>query len=95
MTRTKNDLIELIYNTLQVYSKRDVSNIVENFFELMKKELESHNEVVLSGFGKFRVISKKERMGRNPRTGKSTVIHPRHVVTFRSSLLLRSKINNR
>jgi len=93
VTKTKHDLVELIYNTLQVYSKRDVISIVESFFEIMKKELENKHEIVLSGFGKFRVIKKAERMGRNPRTGESTIIKARHVVTFRPSLKLREKTN--
>lgn len=95
MTKTKHDLVELIYNTLQVYSKRDASTVVEAFFNLIKEELEGGAEVILSGFGKFRVINKNQRMGRNPRTGELTVITPRHVVTFKPSVALRKRINNR
>ncbi len=93
MTKTKHDLIEFVYDTLQIYSKRDVIAIVETFFELIKNSLEEGEEVTLSGFGKFRVIEKAQRMGRNPKTGDKAVIPARRVVAFKPSMILRQKVN--
>jgi integration host factor subunit alpha len=61
----------------------------------MKKKLENGEDVLISGFGKFCVKNKKERMGRNPQTGDDMVLKPRRVVTFRCSGVLRDKINGR
>jgi len=59
----------------------------------MKRSLESGEDVMISGFGKFCVKEKKERRGRNPSTGEDMVLEPRKVVTFKCSGNLRDRIN--
>ena len=59
----------------------------------MKSSLESGDDVLISGFGKFQVKEKKERKGRNPATGNDMMLKPRKVVTFRCSGNLRKRIN--
>jgi integration host factor subunit alpha len=61
--------------------------------EIIKSNLASGEDVLVSGFGKFCVNEKKERKGRNPATGDSMMLRPRKVVTFKSSGKLRRKIN--
>jgi integration host factor subunit alpha len=61
--------------------------------ELVEKTLESGEDVLVSGFGKFCVKQKKERKGRNPATGQDLMLGSRKVVTFKCSPILRSKIN--
>ena len=61
--------------------------------ETIKKTLESSEDVMISGFGKFSVKNKKERRGRNPTTGEEVMIAPRKVVTFTCSGKLRDKVN--
>jgi integration host factor subunit alpha len=63
--------------------------------EIIKRTLESGEDVMISGFGKFCVKEKKQRKGRNPATGKDMMLEPRKVVTFRCSRQLRYKINGR
>ena len=63
--------------------------------EIMKRTLESGEDVLVSGFGKFCVKEKRERRGRNPATGKEMVLAPRRVVTFKCSGRLRDKINGK
>ncbi len=46
----------------------------------------------LSGFGNFDLRDKKERPGRNPKTGEDVTISEMRVVTFKSGLKLRSKL---
>ena len=48
----------------------------------------------ISGFGKFKILNKKERPGRNPKTGKPALISARRVVTFKAGQKLRKKISN-
>lgn len=62
--------------------------------ELIKKTLETGDDIMISGFGKFCVKQKKERRGRNPATGEDMMLSPRKVVTFTCSGKLRDKINN-
>jgi integration host factor subunit alpha len=55
--------------------------------------LESGEDVMISGFGKFQVKTKKEHRGRNPATNKDPILSPRKVVTFKCSGKLRDRIN--
>ena len=92
MTLTKQDIIELITES-NGYPKSRSSDILETLLEIMKRTLESAEDVLVSGFGKFCVKEKKVRRGRNPSTGEDMMLEPRKVVTFRCSGRLRDKIN--
>jgi integration host factor subunit alpha len=92
MTLVKEDLIESLYNQCQL-SKHQSRTLVEAVFELVKKTLESGDDVMISGFGKFYRKEKSARRGRNPATGKGMILDGRTVVIFRSSPVLREKIN--
>jgi integration host factor subunit alpha len=61
-------------------------------FELIKKSLESGEDVLISGFGKFIVKKKAQRRGRNPATGGDLTLDARRVVTFKCSGVLRKKM---
>ena len=92
MTLTKSDIVDSISNHVGFTRKRSVDTL-ENLLEIMKKTLESGEDVLISGFGKFCVKDKKERRGRNPATGGKLMLKPRRVVTFKCSGKLREKIN--
>ncbi len=74
-------------------SKRQATETVETLLEIIKKTLASGEDVMVSGFGKFRVKQKKERRGRNPATGGDMILRPRRVVTFKWSGILRDRVN--
>jgi integration host factor subunit alpha len=75
------------------YTRKKSIETVETVLELIKRSLESGEDVLISGFGKFSVKQKAERKGRNPATGEDMILESRRVVTFKSSGKLRSKIN--
>ena len=89
---TKADIIEAIQKE-NGYSRKQSSEITEILMEIIKQSLESGEDVMISGFGKFQVKTKKERRGRNPATGEDLTLPPRKVVTFKSSGRLRNHIN--
>ena len=92
MTLTKVQLVESIQSKTG-FTKNKSSEIVETCLEIMKSTLESGEDVMISGFGKFGVKEKKERKGRNPATGDAMMLTPRKVVTFKCSGKLRERIN--
>jgi integration host factor subunit alpha len=92
MTLTKANLIESIrYNN--GISEKQSTELVETIIETLKRKLESGEDVLISGFGKFCVRDKTERRGRNPTTGEDKILPARRVVTFKCSGKLREKIN--
>jgi integration host factor subunit alpha len=92
MAFTKADIVDAI-NRDYGFTKNKSIEMVETLIETIKRSLESGEDVLVSGFGKFCVNEKKERKGRNPATGETMVLEPRRVVTFKCSGKLREKIN--
>jgi integration host factor subunit alpha len=94
MTLVKDDLVKTLYDQAG-FSKQEARTTVETVFELLKKALESGEDVLISGFGKFSVKKKAPRKGRNPITGEDLTLDPRRVVVFRCSPLMRDRINGK
>ncbi len=92
MTVTKAEIVETVHDELG-YPNRKCVEIVETLLEIMKETLESGEDILISGFGKFCVNEKERRKGRNPATGKEMMLDKRRVVTFRCSSVLRNMIN--
>ena len=88
----RKNLSNKIYQNLG-FSKNFSSTIVDNFFEIMATELMRSNKVKISSFGTFKVMSKKERIGRNPKTKIEAKITSRKVVKFKPSLIIKKKLN--
>jgi integration host factor subunit alpha len=93
MTLTKIHIVEAIAQR-NGSTKIASAEMVETILETIKKTLASGEDVLVSGFGKFYVLEKTERMGRNPATSETYVIRPRRVFRFRCSGKLRDKINS-
>lgn len=93
MALTKAVIIDRITDELGL-SRKSSSEVFESLLEILKTTLESGDDVLMSGFGKFCVRTKKARRGRNPATGESKMLRARRVVTFRYSGKLRDRINN-
>jgi integration host factor subunit alpha len=94
MALTKADLAEKLYEEMGL-SKREAKEIVESFFEELRMALETGESVKLSGFGKFDLREKKQRPGRNPKTGIEIPITARRVVTFKPGQKLRTRVEER
>ena len=92
MSLTKERIINDIYNHVGL-SKSRSRTVVESLFEIMKQTLESGENLLISGFGKFVVRTKDERRGRNPQTTEDLNLRARRVVVFKTSGVLRNKIN--
>jgi len=86
---TKAILVKTICGETGLLPK-DAKSLVDACFETIKATLASGEEVKLSGLGVFRLRDKRERPGRNPKTGEDEIITARRVVTFHCSIALKS-----
>jgi len=91
MALTKADMAEHLFEELGL-NKREAKDIVEMFFEEIRAALERGEQVKLSGFGNFDLREKKERPGRNPKTGEEIPITARRFVTVRPGQKLKSRV---
>ena len=92
MALTKADIVKAVQSEIGFTRNKSI-DIVESLLETIKSTLESGEDVLVSGFGKFCVNQKRERRGRNPATGEDLMLRPRKVVTYKCSGKLRRRIN--
>jgi integration host factor subunit alpha len=92
VTLTKEKIITSIYDQVGL-SKSQSQSVVEKLIEIIKEALEKGEDILISGFGKFAVKSKTERRGRNPQTTEELRLRARRVVVFKTSGVLRDRIN--
>jgi len=92
MALSKAQIVSSINKTTGI-PRLQATELVEVLLETIKSALESGDDVLVSGFGKFCVKDKNKRRGRNPATGSSMVLEPRRVVTFKCSGKLRDRVN--
>jgi integration host factor subunit alpha len=91
---TKADITTQLYEKLG-FSNRESSNIVDQFFDIVKSSLINGINVKISGLENFVVRKKKTRKGRNPQTGDEIEIVPRTVLVFQHSQVLKKQMNHR
>ena len=92
MALVKDDLIQTLYDQ-SGFSKQTSKALVDTVFKLIKKALESGDDVLISGFGEFSAKKKAPRKGRNPATGEDLPLDARTVVTFQCLTVLKDKMN--
>lgn len=94
MTCTKAGIVDHISNEAGL-NKTEAAAVLESILEAIKQTLESGEDVLISGFGKFCVKEKGKRRGRNPATGDDLMFDARRVVVFKCSPLMKVKMNGR
>ena len=90
---TKAEMAERLFEELGL-NKREAKEMVEMFFEEIRHALENNESVKLSGFGNFDLRDKRQRPGRNPKTGEEIPITARRVVTFHASQKLKALVES-
>ena len=92
MTLTKEHIAQKIANDCG-FMKNEASEVLEKLLKIIKKKLTAGEDVMISGFGKWHVRSKRPRRGRNPQTGEQIVLDARRVVTWSYSPVLKKTVN--
>ncbi|HBS42549.1 MAG TPA: integration host factor subunit alpha [Oceanospirillales bacterium] len=88
---TKAELSEKLFEELGL-NKREAKDMVDIFFEEIRDSLSRNEQVKLSGFGNFDLRDKRQRPGRNPKTGEEIPISARRVVTFKPGQKLKVRV---
>jgi len=93
-TVTRADLVEALARRAGV-QRNDANRLLGAMLEHIEEALVAGDTVKLSRFGNFAVRQKRQRVGRNPKTGQEVPITPRRVVTFRASQMLRDLVEEK
>lgn len=92
-TVTRRDLARSLFVACDRLAHRQAATLVDQVLEEISETLIKGESVTLCNFGKFVIVEKKERKGRNPRTGDFALVKPRKVVSFRASKYLKSMVS--
>ena len=85
------DLSESVFREVGL-SRNESSALVESVLQHISDALVNGESVKISSFGTFSIRDKSARVGRNPKTGEEVPIHPRRVLTFRPSHLMKDRV---
>ena len=91
-TVTRADLSEAVYREIGL-SRSESAILVETVIDHISGSLLKGETVKLAGFGTFSLRDKKERIGRNPKTGKEVPITSRRVLVFKPSQIMRDRVD--
>ena len=94
MSLIKSQLIQNITDQNPHLYIKDVERIINTIFSEITKSLADGRRVELRGFGAFSVQKRKERVGRNPRTGDAVKVSEKYIPRFKSGKELRIKLNS-
>lgn len=92
-TVTRADLAEALYREIGL-SRTESAALVEAVIDQIIDALIGGDNVKLAGFGTFSLRDKKERIGRNPKTGQEVPITSRRVLTFKPSQVMRERVDS-
>ncbi len=91
-TVTRSELADALFRRIGL-SRLESAQLVEMVLDEISDAVLRDENVKLSGFGTFIQRSKRERVGRNPKTGVEAKISPRKVLVFKASHIMRDRIN--
>ena len=92
MTLTKKEMIDSIYQHGDS-PRKEYTKMMESLLELIKSTLESGEDVLISGFGKFCIKKMNGHRRRNHKRSEDIYLGASRIVTFRCSPVLEHKIN--
>ena len=94
MSLIKSQLVQNITDQNPHLYIKDVERIINSIFSEITKSLADGRRVELRGFGAFSVQKRKERIGRNPRTGDAVNVSAKYIPRFKQGKELRIKLNS-
>jgi integration host factor subunit beta len=90
---TKSEIIKILKEKNPNLQLKEVANVVDIFFDMIKNTLKKDGRVEIRGFGTFSIRKRKGRLARNPRTGEKVQVGERRVIYFRAGKGLKDRLN--
>jgi len=91
---TKSELIEIVSNRQDQITRYEAEVVINSVFQAISDALANGNRVELRGFGSFSIRERRDRMGRNPKTGESVYVPSKVVPHFKPGKELRERVDH-
>lgn len=92
---TKTDLIERVSMKTTILTKKQTEIVVNMLFDSIKEALASGDKIEIRGFGSFRIRARRNREGRNPKTGQSVEVPQKKVPFFKAGKELKELVDGK
>lgn len=90
---TKKDFTKMLFEKGVFSSRAEAERKFESILNAIEEVLKSGEELNFIGWGKFEVVEKAARIGRNPKTGEEIIIDAKKAVKFKAGKTLTEKMN--
>ena len=90
----KSELVQKLCNMHPNILRKDMEKIVEIIIFEMIQALCRNEAVEIRGWGRLKIIMRKARVGRNPKTSKTIQIPAKKAVKWKMSKILYNRLNN-
>lgn len=92
---TKTDLIEKVSEKTAGLTKKQTEIVVNMLFDSIKEALATGDKIEIRGFGSFRIRNRRNREGRNPKTGEAVVVPEKRVPFFKAGKELKDLVDGK
>ena len=90
----KNDLINSLAEEFEL-TRSYARDLVDSILQQITEAANQGEEVAIFGFGRFNVVERGARKGRNPRTGEAVKIAAKKVLKFEAAKAMKQGLNTK
>lgn len=89
---TKKEFVELYFEKGEFETKTEAERKMKAFLETVEEALVQGEDIIFTGWGKWEIVERAERVGRNPKTREEVVIPARKAIKFKAGKSLEEKV---
>ena len=89
----KSELVQKLCNIYPNVLRKDIEKIVEIITCEMIEALRRNEAVEIRGFGRFKTVMRKARVGRNPKNSETVQIPAKKAIKWKMSKTLYNRLN--
>lgn len=91
----KSELVQNLCNTFPTILRRDIESIINIIISEIIEALQRNEAVEIRGWGRFKTVIRKARVGRNPKNSKAVNISEKKMIRWKMSKVLYNKLNKK
>lgn len=86
------DLVQKVAAEAKIKNKAAVGRAIKSLVSTLRSELQSKGRFSIAGLGVFKTKERKERKGRNPKTGAQVIIPAGRRISFKPAVSLKKAL---
>ncbi|MEK6814887.1 MAG: integration host factor subunit beta [Nitrospirota bacterium] len=91
---TKAELIEHVSEKVDGLSKKQTEVVINTIFDSIKRALSEGDKIEIRGFGSFKIRNRRQREGRNPKSGEPVRVPAKRVPFFKAGKEMKELVDS-